>query len=159
MQTIGDYLELGVRRVILGTAALRSPELIEEACRLFPRRIALGVDARAGRVAVEGWQETTQIDAVSLLERYAGRDLAAVIYTDIQRDGMGSGVNVEATRKLLESSPFPVIASGGVASLDDIRALTPLVALGLEGVVIGKALYAGNIALTDALELARSISG
>ena len=113
METIEEYLSRGVERVILGTAALREPELVEEACRRYPRRIALGIDARDGRVAVEGWKETTGSDVPTLVGRFAGVELGAVVYTDIHRDGMQSGVNVEATRWLLESSGLPVIASGG----------------------------------------------
>jgi phosphoribosylformimino-5-aminoimidazole carboxamide ribotide isomerase len=155
VETIGDYLQLGVQRVILGTVAFRQSELVEEACRQFPGRIALGVDARDGRVAVEGWQETTSTSVLSLIERLAHLDLAAVIYTDIHRDGMETGVNVEATRRLLEACPWPVIASGGVATLADINALVPLVPHGLEGVIIGRALYNGSILLPDALELVK----
>jgi phosphoribosylformimino-5-aminoimidazole carboxamide ribotide isomerase len=151
LETISDYLGMGVKRVILGTVALRRPELVEEACRLFPRRIALGIDARDGWVAVEGWQEATTTDVLSLVRRYAQLELAAIIYTDIHRDGMGSGVNVEATRRLLEATPIPVIASGGVAALADIQALAPLLPLGLAGVIIGRALYNGNVHLPEAL--------
>jgi phosphoribosylformimino-5-aminoimidazole carboxamide ribotide isomerase len=151
MATIQDYLDMGVRRVILGTAALRDPDLVTAACRLHPRRIALGIDARDGMVAVEGWQEATDTDVRSLAERYSQLDLAAIIYTDIQRDGMSTGVNGDATRRLIEATAFPVIASGGVASLEDIHELMPLVALGLEGVIVGRALYNGRIRLPDAL--------
>ena len=154
-ETIDDYLNLGVQRVILGTVALRQPELAEEACRQFPERIALGVDARDGQVAVEGWQETTSTSVLSLVQRLAHLDLAAVIYTDIHRDGMETGVNVEATRRLLEACPWPVIASGGVSTLADIDALIPLVPHGLEGVIVGRALYNGSVQLPDALELVK----
>jgi phosphoribosylformimino-5-aminoimidazole carboxamide ribotide isomerase len=151
LATIQDYLDIGVRRVILGTTALRDPDLVATACRLHPRRVALGIDARDGMVAVEGWQEATNTDVRSLAERYSQLDLAAIIYTDIQRDGMSTGVNVDATRRLLESTTIPVIASGGVASLDDIQELMPLVALGLEGVIVGRALYNGTVRLPEAL--------
>lgn len=152
METIDDYLSRGVERVILGTAALRDPEMVEEACRRYPRRIALGIDARDGMVAVEGWKETTGSDVISVLGRFAGLELAAVIYTDIHRDGMQSGVNIEATRRLLESGGVPVIASGGVATLDDIEALLPLVPLGLVGVITGRAIYNGTLHLGEAME-------
>jgi phosphoribosylformimino-5-aminoimidazole carboxamide ribotide isomerase len=151
METIDDYMSLGVHRVILGTVALRRPELMHEACKLYPHRIALGIDARDGRVAIEGWTETTATDAISLVNRFAGLDLAAVIYTDIHRDGMQSGVNLEATRRLLESTAFPVIASGGVATIADIQALLPLVPLGLMGVITGRAIYNGTLNLSEAL--------
>ena len=155
LATIADYLELGVRRVILGTAALRDPDLVTEACRRYPRRVALGIDARDGMVAVEGWQEATTTDVRALVERYLPLDLAAIIYTDIHRDGMSTGVNVDATRRLLEFAACPVIASGGVAALQDIQALMPLVPLGLEGVIVGRALYNGNVRLTEALAWVR----
>jgi len=151
IETISDYLATGVERVILGTVALRSPELLQEACQLYPGRIALGIDARDGLVAIEGWKETTGTDVISLVEGFAGMDLAAVIYTDIHRDGMQSGVNVDATRRLLEATRFPVIASGGVATLADVEALFPLVSVGLMGVITGRALYNGTLKLSDAL--------
>jgi phosphoribosylformimino-5-aminoimidazole carboxamide ribotide isomerase len=151
LATIQEYLDIGVGRVILGTAALRDPDLVAAACRRYPRRIALGIDARDGMVAVEGWQEATDTDVRSLAERYSHLDLAAIIYTDIHRDGMSTGVNVDATRRLLEATAIPVIASGGVASLDDIRDLMPLVSLGLEGVIVGRALYNGTVRLPEAL--------
>jgi len=130
--------------------------LLEEASRLFPRRIAVGIDARDGMVAVEGWKETSRTDAVQLVRTLDVLPLSAVIYTDIHRDGMRSGVNVEATRRLMEATRLPVIASGGVATLGDIEALLPLIPLGLEGVITGKALYSGTLDLRDALEFLQS---
>ncbi|HOV86660.1 MAG TPA: 1-(5-phosphoribosyl)-5-[(5-phosphoribosylamino)methylideneamino]imidazole-4-carboxamide isomerase [Syntrophobacteraceae bacterium] len=156
LETMEEYLSLGVRRVILGTVALREPALLEEASRLFPRRIAVGIDARDGMVAVEGWKETSRTDAVQLVRTLDVLPLSAVIYTDIHRDGMRSGVNVEATRRLMEATRLPVIASGGVATLGDIEALLPLIPLGLEGVITGKALYSGTLDLRDALEFLQS---
>lgn len=158
METAADYLDAGVKRVILGTAALRDPEFVEEACRRYPRRIALGIDARDGQVAVEGWKETSATDALTLVRRFSNLELGAIIYTDIQRDGMQSGVNVEATRRLMEASSAPVIASGGVATLADIKALLPLVPLGLEGVITGRAIYNGTLKLGEALEFVRTHS-
>jgi phosphoribosylformimino-5-aminoimidazole carboxamide ribotide isomerase len=158
LETIEDYLGLGVERVIMGTAALREPELLGEACRRFPRRVALGIDARSGQVAIEGWKETTGTDAISLVRSFGDLELAAVIYTDIHRDGMQFGVNVEATRDLLEATHFPLIASGGVATLKDIEALLPLIPLGLLGVITGRAIYDGTLVLRDALTLAREHS-
>jgi phosphoribosylformimino-5-aminoimidazole carboxamide ribotide isomerase len=155
LATMEDYLGAGVERVIVGTVALREPELLGEACSRFPGRIALGIDARDGRVAVEGWKETTGIDAISLIKSFSDLELAAVIYTDIHRDGMQFGVNVEATRLLLEATRFPVIASGGVAALRDVEALLPLVPLGLAGVITGRAIYDGTLVLRDALALVR----
>jgi phosphoribosylformimino-5-aminoimidazole carboxamide ribotide isomerase len=156
LETVEWYLETGVARVILGTAALRQPQLLESACDRFPRRIALGIDARGGQVAIEGWKETTATEAVELARRFEHLALAAVIYTDIQRDGMQTGVNIVQTRRLLESTALPVIASGGVATLEDIRALLPLIPLGLKGVITGRALYTGTLSLREALELVRN---
>jgi len=151
IETIEEYLSSGIERVILGTVALRRPELLGQACERYPYRIALGIDAREGRVAIEGWKETTGTDVITLVSRFAGLPLAAVIYTDIHRDGMQSGVNVEATRRLLETTRLPVIASGGVATLADIEALLPLAPLGLVGVITGRALYNGTLKLGEAL--------
>jgi phosphoribosylformimino-5-aminoimidazole carboxamide ribotide isomerase len=151
LETVNEYLSMGVERVILGTVALREPELVEEACRLHPRRIALGIDARNGKVAIEGWKETTGTDVTELVGQFAHLDLSAIIYTDIHRDGMQSGVNVEATRRLLEETGIPVIASGGVANLADIQALMPLIPLGLLGVITGRAIYNGTLNLKEAL--------
>lgn len=155
LETVEDYLNAGVERVIIGTAALRRPKLLEQASRKYPGRIALGIDARGGRVAIEGWQETTETTAVTLVQQFAHLPLAAVIYTDIQRDGMQSGVNVDATRRLLEATEIPVIASGGVATLQDIDSLLPLIPLGLLGVITGRAIYNGTLKLSAALACVR----
>ncbi len=157
METLEAYIDLGIRRLILGTWALRDSKVVETACRRFPGRIALGIDARNGYVAVEGWTETTPLKAVTFAKRFDHMGLSAVIYTDIQRDGMQSGVNVEATRRLCEALSTPVIASGGVASWKDIEALLPLVPLGLNGVITGKALYTGTLNLREALERLQSL--
>lgn len=156
LAVIADYLGSGLERVILGTAALREPQLLEAACQRFPHRVALGIDARDGQVAIEGWKETTGTDAISLVGRFSHLALAAVIYTDIHRDGMQSGVNVQATRNLLEATRFPVIASGGVATLKDVEALLPLIPLGLQGVITGRAIYSGTLVLSEALALVRA---
>jgi phosphoribosylformimino-5-aminoimidazole carboxamide ribotide isomerase len=156
LQTIVEYMDLGLRRVILGTAALRKPDLLREAAVRYPGRVALGIDARGGKVAVEGWTETTQQDAVSLVRQFEDLPLAAIIYTDIHRDGMQTGVNVEATRQLLLETGFPVIASGGVATIADIEALFPLLEIGLEGVITGRALYNGTLRLKEALACVQS---
>ncbi len=156
LQTIHEYMDLGLHRVILGTAALRQPDLLREAAERYPGRVALGIDARGGKVAVEGWKETTQQDAVSLVRQFDHLPLAAIIYTDIHRDGMQTGVNVEATRQMLLETRFPVIASGGVATISDIQALFPLIEVGLEGVITGRALYNGTLRLKDALACVQS---
>jgi len=144
-------LDLGLARVILGTRAAREPEWLAEVATKFPGRVALGLDARNGRVAVEGWREETARTASDLVASVAGLPLAAIIYTDIARDGMMSGPNVEATAVLAKASPFPVIASGGVTTVDDIRRLTKV---GVAGAIIGRSLYEGKITLEAALAAA-----
>jgi phosphoribosylformimino-5-aminoimidazole carboxamide ribotide isomerase len=132
IRTIAAYLEMGVNRVILGTAAQKTPELVKEACTLFPGRIVVGIDAKNGMVAVQGWAEVTGVSAVDLARKFEGYGVSAIIYTDISRDGMLSGPNIEATRELAESIRIPVIASGGVSSLKDIE---DLVAVEKAGVI------------------------
>jgi phosphoribosylformimino-5-aminoimidazole carboxamide ribotide isomerase len=129
--------------------------MLEEACGRYPGRIALGLDARDGYVAVEGWKESTQTDAVTLVLRFKKLELAAVIYTDIHRDGMQTGVNVEATRRLMEQTGAAVIASGGVSTMKDIERLLPLTPLGLLGVITGRAIYEGTLNLREAIARAR----
>lgn len=144
MAAIENWLARGVARVILGTVAVRDPDLTREAARAFPGKIAVGIDARGGRVAVEGWAETTDLDALELARQFEDAGVAAIIYTDIDRDGAMGGPNVPATAALARAVTLPVIASGGVASLDDIRALRDCGAK-LEGVISGRALYDGRI--------------
>lgn len=154
LETIKRYLDAGVQWVILGTAALKDRVFVYRACETFPGRIILGIDASGGKVAVEGWTEQSAMDAVELAKSYENRGVAAVIYTDISRDGMQTGVNVDGTRNLAEAIDIPVIASGGVATLEDIRRLLPLEKVGITGVIVGKALYSGAIALEEAVRLA-----
>ena len=156
MATIEAYLSLGIGRVILGTAAQRNPELVEEACRLFPGRIVVGIDAKNGMVAVQGWAEVTGVKAVDLAKKFEGYGVAAIIYTDISRDGMMQGPNIAATRELAEAITIPVIASGGVSSLKDIENLMSIEASGISGVITGKAIYTGAIRLAEAVALTRS---
>ena len=153
--TIEAYLSLGVGRVILGTAAQRNPALVEEACRLFPGRIVVGIDAKNGMVAVQGWAEVTGITAVDLARKFEGFGVAAVIYTDISRDGMMQGPNIAATQALAEAIGIPVIASGGVSSLRDIENLLAIEASGIAGVITGKAIYTGAINLAEAVALTK----
>jgi phosphoribosylformimino-5-aminoimidazole carboxamide ribotide isomerase len=153
MATVARWLEAGVARVILGTAAVKTPALVSEACRAFPGRIAVGIDARGGRVAVEGWAEESEVLAADLARRFEDEGVAAVIYTDIERDGALAGVNVEATAELAHSVALPVIASGGVSSLDDIAALLAVSEPGIAGVICGRALYDGRIDAASALAL------
>ena len=155
MDTIGAYLGLGLSRVILGTAAQRNPQLVEEACRLFPGRIVVGIDAKNGMVAVQGWAEVTGVTAVELAKRFEGYGVAAIIYTDISRDGMMQGPNIDATRALAEAISIPVIASGGVSSLRDIENLMAIESAGVTGAITGKAIYTGAIKLAEAVALTR----
>ena len=153
LATIEMWLTKGVRRVILGTAALRNPDLVKEACRAFPGRVAVGIDAREGYVAVAGWAETSEIKALDLALKFEDSGVAAIIYTDINRDGAMGGVNVEATADLAFHLTTPVIASGGVSSIDDLEALKREEAAGIEGVICGRALYDGRIDPQAALAL------
>ena len=151
LQTIEDWLGRGVMRVILGTVAVKDPGLVVEACRKFPGSIAVGIDARGGRVAVEGWAEETDVQAVDLARNFADAGVDAIIYTDIDRDGVLEGANIAATSELARSVPVPVIASGGVSSLADVRAL--IAEKRIAGAIIGRALYDGRIDLAEALQL------
>jgi len=152
LETIEAWLERGVARVILGTVAVKDPALVRTACARWPGRVALGIDARGGRVAVEGWAEVSELAARDLALRFEDAGAAAIIYTDIDRDGVMQGPNVEATAALAGSVSTPVIASGGVSSLDDLRALSA--ASGIAGAIIGRALYDGRIDLSAALAMA-----
>jgi phosphoribosylformimino-5-aminoimidazole carboxamide ribotide isomerase len=156
LATIETYLSLGIGRVILGTAAQRNPELVKEACARFPGRIVVGIDAKNGMVAVQGWAEVTDIRAVEMARRFEGYGVSAIIYTDISRDGMLSGPNIDATRELAEAITIPVIASGGVSRLSDIENLMAIEASGVIGVITGKAIYTGAISLAEAVALIRS---
>ena len=153
MATIGWWLERGVRRVILGTIALRDPALVKEACRTFPGQVAVGIDARGGFVAVEGWAATSEVKALDLALKFEDAGVAAIIYTDINRDGAMGGVNVEATADLAFSLTTPVIASGGVSTLDDLKALKAEESSGIAGVICGRAFYDGRIDPAEALAL------
>ncbi len=141
MKTIAGWLELGVTRVILGTVAVRDPALVQEACRAFPGRVAVGIDHRGGRVAVEGWSEVSETTALELAKRLEGAGASSIIYTDISRDGAMEGPNVEATVALAKKVSTPVIASGGVSSMDDLAALKQAAKGILEGVICGRAIY------------------
>lgn len=157
--TIEAYLSLGIGRVIIGTAAQRNPDLVREACRLFPGRIVVGIDAKNGMVAVQGWAEVTGVTAIDLARRFEGMGVAAIVYTDISRDGMMQGPNIEATRQLAESLSIPVIASGGVSRIDDIRRLCLIEPSGVTGVITGKAIYSGALDLTEAIALTKGKGG
>lgn len=152
MDTIEAWLDTGVRRVILGTLALRSPEIVKEACGQFPGRIAVGIDAKGGKVAVEGWAEVSEMDAIDLARKFEDAGVAALIYTDIERDGVLAGVNVKAVTAMADAVAIPVIASGGVASIDDLRKFTES-EVRLDGIISGRALYDGSLDAAEALAL------
>jgi phosphoribosylformimino-5-aminoimidazole carboxamide ribotide isomerase len=155
LETIEAYLELGIERVILGTVAKENPTLVAEACRRFPGRIVVGIDARDGMVAVRGWAELTAKKAIDLAKEMEDLGVTAIIYTDIARDGMMQGPNLAATAALARAISIPVIASGGVSSLDDIRRLLKIETAGLAGVITGKAIYNGSLNLREAVALTK----
>ena len=152
MAAVERWLSLGLARVILGTAAVKNPELVLEAARAFPGQVAVGIDARGDKVATEGWGETSEHSVADIARRFEDAGVAAIIYTDISRDGTLTGVNVPLTKELSQSVDIPVIASGGVGSVDDVTALT---GSGVEGVIIGRALYDGRVDATEALAASR----
>jgi phosphoribosylformimino-5-aminoimidazole carboxamide ribotide isomerase len=155
LATIERWLDAGIARVILGTAAVKNPDLVIGACKAFPGRIAVGIDARGGRVAVEGWAEVSDLAAEDLARRFEDVGVAAIIYTDIDRDGALQGVNAEATAALARAVGLPVIASGGVASLDDLVRLKTFEKDGIVGVISGRAIYDGRLDLAESLAVLR----
>jgi len=155
LATIEGWLGKGVARVIIGTAAVRDPGLVKTAARRFPGRVAVGLDARDGRVAVEGWAETSEVSALDIARRFEDAGVAAIIFTDIARDGLLRGLNLDATIALAEAISTPVIASGGFASINDVRALLAPPARKLEGAIVGRALYDGRLDAQAALKLIR----
>lgn len=152
---IDRWLGLGVERVIIGTAALKNPELVKDAARNLPGRIVVGVDARDGMVATEGWADVSDVTIFDLARRFEDAGVAALLFTDVGRDGLLKGCNVDATVELARAVSIPVIASGGVAGIEDIHALTPHVADGIEGVITGRALYDGRLDLAEAITVGR----
>ncbi|WP_026841199.1 1-(5-phosphoribosyl)-5-[(5-phosphoribosylamino)methylideneamino]imidazole-4-carboxamide isomerase [Citrifermentans bremense] len=153
--TIEAYLSLGIGRVIIGTAAQRNPAFVKEACAKFPGKIVVGIDAKNGMVAVQGWAEVTGITATELARQFEGDGVSAIIYTDISRDGMMQGPNIQATKALAEAIKIPVIASGGLSSLQDIENLIAIESSGVTGVITGKAIYSGAINLAEAIALTK----
>ena len=156
LKTVEAWLAKGIARVIIGTAAVRDPEFVKRAARRFPGRVAVGLDARDGRVAVEGWAETSQVTALEIAQRFEDAGVAAIIFTDIARDGLLKGLNLDATIALAERISIPVIASGGFASIDDVKALLDPRAAKLAGAIAGRALYDGRIDAAAALALIRN---
>jgi phosphoribosylformimino-5-aminoimidazole carboxamide ribotide isomerase len=156
LETVEAWLAKGIARVIIGTAAVRDPELVKTAARKYPGRVAVGLDARDGKVAVEGWAETSHVTAFEIAQRFEDAGVAAIIFTDISRDGLLRGLNVDATVALADRISIPVIASGGLASIDDVRALLAPRARKLAGAIAGRALYDGRLDPAAALALIRS---
>ncbi len=156
LEQIEDWLDRGLARVILGTVAVRDPDLVKQACKAFPGKIAVGIDARGGKVAVEGWAEASSLGVIELARKFEGAGVAAIIYTDIDRDGILTGINWDATIDLADAVSIPVIASGGLASIADIVRMTMPDATRLEGAISGRALYDGRIDPAEALAILRA---
>jgi phosphoribosylformimino-5-aminoimidazole carboxamide ribotide isomerase len=157
-KTIRMFIDLGVKRVIIGTEAIKNPELVKDACQEFPGQIVVGIDSRKGMVAIEGWTETTKIEALDLAKQFEDCGVAAINFTDIYRDGMQTGPNLEETKIIAQNVSIPVIASGGVSSIDDIKNLIELNKFGVTGIITGRALYSGNLDLKQAIKLTNNIS-
>ena len=156
MATIEGWLAKGVDRVIIGTAAVRDPALVKEAAKTFPKRVAVGLDARDGKVAVQGWAETSQLTALELARRFEDVGVAAIVYTDISRDGLLKGLNLDATIALADAISIPVVASGGLASIEDVKQLLEPRASKLQGAIAGRALYDGRLDPAEALRMIRA---
>jgi len=154
LETIEAYVKAGVSFAIIGTQAVKEPQFVIEACRAFPGRIIVGIDARDGLVATDGWAEVSTVKAVDLARQFHDAGVAAIVYTDIARDGMLQGVNVEATAQLARAAGLPVIASGGVTNIDDIQRLKAVAASGIAGAITGRAIYEGTLNLAEAQQLA-----
>jgi phosphoribosylformimino-5-aminoimidazole carboxamide ribotide isomerase len=158
METVEKYLDLGLQYVIIGTAAVKNPQFLHDACDAFPGQIIVGLDAKDGQVAIDGWAKLTKYHVTDLAKRFADYGTHSIIYTDIGRDGMLSGVNIEATKALAEAINIPVVASGGLTNLDDVRALCAVEDSGVEGAITGRAIYEGSIDFEEAQQLADELS-
>ena len=157
-KTVDMYLEMGIKYVIIGTEAIKNPTFVRNICQAYPGQVIVGIDAHEGKVAIDGWTQTTQVEAVDLAKKFEDCGVAAINFTDIARDGMQTGPNLAATQRLAEAISIPVVASGGVSSIQDIKDLLPLETSGVIGVIVGKALYSGTLELKPALELTNSPS-
>ena len=155
LKQIETWLDKGIKRVILGTIAVRDPELVKEACRLFPDQVAVGIDAKGGYVAVEGWDETSELTTIDLAKKFEDAGVSAIIFTDIDRDGILKGLNFPSTIALAEAVSIPVIASGGLASIDDVKRLMEPDCAKLEGAISGRALYDGRLDPAEAMALVK----
>jgi len=158
METIRALVSNGINRIILGTAAIENPSLVQQACKDFPEKIIVGIDAKDGMVAIKGWAEVTKVKAVDLAKQMQDYGVIAVIYTDIKRDGMLTGPNIDATEAIAESLDIPVIASGGVSRLEDIKGLLDIARSGVDGVITGKAIYSGSLDLKKAIAFTKACS-
>ena len=157
-ETIQAYLDAGVQYVIIGTKAVKEPEFVFEACKRFPGHIIVGLDAKDGKVAIDGWAEITDVDVVDLAKQFKEAGVSAIVYTDISRDGMMQGVNVEATARLAQECGIDVIASGGVTDIEDVRALAKVASAGICGAITGRAIYEGTLDLKEAQQLSDELT-
>jgi len=155
-ETVKMFFEIGVKRVVIGTEAIQNPNFVKNACKTFPGQIVVGIDARNGMAAIEGWTKTTQIKALDLAKQFEDCGVAAINFTDIHRDGMKTGPNIDETRRLAEAISIPVVASGGVSTIKDIQNLMPLEAVGVVGIITGRALYSGSLNLKEAIDISRT---
>jgi len=153
IETIKEYFSIGAKKVIIGTVAWENPILISEVCKMFPERIIVGIDAKNGNVAVRGWEDVTETSASTLAKRFEGMGISGIIYTDISRDGTLSGPNIDSIKSFAKSISIPVIASGGVSDINDIKNIMKLKKHGVTGVIVGKALYSGAVNLKEAIKL------
>lgn len=158
LETIQAYLDAGVQYVIIGTKAVKEPEFVFEACKRFPGHIIVGLDAKDGKVAIDGWAEVTDVDVIDLAKQFKDAGVSAIVYTDISRDGMMQGVNVEATARLAQACGIDVIASGGVTDIEDVRALAKVASTGISGAITGRAIYEGTLDLKEAQQLSDELT-
>ncbi|MBU1052249.1 MAG: 1-(5-phosphoribosyl)-5-[(5-phosphoribosylamino)methylideneamino]imidazole-4-carboxamide isomerase [Proteobacteria bacterium] len=152
-ETAKMFLDIGVKRIVIGTEAHKNPKFVKDICRMYPKQVVVGIDAKKGFVAIEGWTETTEMKAVDLAKTYEDCGVAAINFTDIYRDGMQTGPNIEETKRLAESVNIPVVASGGVSTIDDIRNLLSIEKYGVVGVITGKAIYSGTLDFREAVKI------